>query len=93
MATLHQRTEVAHKQRAQQRGDVQAVGVRIRQDTNFAIAQLAEIFAVRINTDRHRDVVHFLRSQHFVRRHFPGIEDFAFQRHDRLIFAIARLLG
>ena len=37
--------------------------------------------------------MHFLRSQHLIGRDFPGVQDFTFQRHDRLILAIARLLG
>ncbi|MNB93851.1 hypothetical protein D3C75_409920 [compost metagenome] len=93
MAVLHQRAEVLHEQRAQQSGYVQPIGVRIRQNTNLTVAQLAQIVTVRIHADRHGNVVHFLRGQHFIGRDFPGIKDLALQRHDRLIFAIARLLG
>ena len=35
--------------------------------------------------------MHLLRSEHFIGRDFPGIQDLAFQRHDRLIFTVARL--
>ena len=42
---------------------------------------------------RDRDVVHFLRLQHFGGVDFPGVEDLAAQRHDRLELAVARLLG
>ena len=90
---FHQRFEVLHEQRAQQRGDVQTIGVRIREDTDLAVAQLAQIVAVRIDADRHRDIVHFLRGQHFIRRDLPGVQDLTLERHDRLIFTIARLLG
>ena len=38
---FHQGTEMSHKQRAQQGGNVQAIGIGIRQNTNFAVAQLA----------------------------------------------------
>ena len=93
MTVFHQRTEVFHKQRAQQRGDVQTIGIRIRQNTDLTVTQLAQIVAVRIDTDRHRNIVHFLRRQNFIRRDFPGIEDLTFERHDRLIFTIARLFG
>ncbi|MNO89265.1 hypothetical protein D3C76_807440 [compost metagenome] len=37
--------------------------------------------------------MHLLRGQHFIGRDFPGVEDLAFQRHDRLEFAVTRLLG
>lgn len=37
--------------------------------------------------------MHLLRGQHFIGRDFPGVKDLTFERHDRLIFAIARLLG
>ncbi len=93
MTVFHQRTEVLHEQRTQQGGDVQAIGVRIRKDTDLAVTQLAQILAVRIDTDRHGDVVHLLRRQHLIGRDFPGVEDLTLQRHDRLIFTIARLLG
>ena len=72
---------------------MQTIGVRIREDTDLAVAQLAQIVAVRIDADRHRNIVHFLRGQHFIRRDFPGIQDLTLERHDRLIFTIARLLG
>ena len=93
VTVFHQRAEVLHKQRAQQRGDVQTIGVRIREDTDLAVAQLAQIVAVRIDTDRDRDIVDFLRGQHFIRRDLPGVQDLTLERHDRLIFTIPRLLG
>ena len=45
-----------------------------------------------IDTDGNGDVVHFLRREHFGRVDFPGVEDLAAQRHDRLELAVARLL-
>ena len=93
VTVFHQRAEVLHEQRTEQRGDVQTIGVRIREDTDLAVAQLAQIVAVRIDADRHGDVVYFLRGQHFIRRDLPGVEDLTLERHDRLIFTIARLLG
>src|SRR6185437_10595831 len=38
-------------------------------------------------------VVHFLRGQHAVGGHFPGVEDLAAQRQDRLEILVAGLLG
>ncbi len=72
---------------------MQTIGVRIRQDTDLAVAQLTQIVAVRIDTDRHGNIMHLLRGKHFIGRDFPGVKDLTFERHDRLIFAIARLLG
>ncbi|MNT36245.1 hypothetical protein D3C72_1723160 [compost metagenome] len=37
--------------------------------------------------------MHFLRREDFIGRNFPGVQDLTFQRHDRLEFTIARLLG
>lgn len=93
MTLFNQRAEVPDEQRAKQRRDVQAIGVGIRQNTNLAVAQLAQVVAIRIDTDGDGNIMHFLGSQHLIGRDFPGVQDFTFQRHDRLILAIARLLG
>lgn len=37
--------------------------------------------------------MHFLRSQHAVGGHFPGVEDLAAQRQDRLEVLVAGLFG
>ena len=81
------------KQGTDQRGDVQAIGVGISQNADFVITQLAQIGATGVNPKRHRNVIHFLRRKNFNGVHLPGVEDLSSKRQDRLIFAIARLLG
>ena len=49
--------------------------------------------AARIDTDGHGDVVHFLAGQHFAAVDFPGVQDLAAQRQDRLELFVPRLLG
>ena len=43
VAVAHQRAEMAQEQRAQQRRDVLAVGIRVREDADLVIAQLAQV--------------------------------------------------
>src|SRR3546814_11121639 len=81
------------EQRAQQRRDMQTGGVGISEHTDFAVTQTADIGAARIDADCNGNVVDFLRTQRLVGVDFPAVEDLAAQRHDRLVFAIARLLG
>ena len=70
-----------------------AVGVGIREDTNLVVAQTRKIAGTRVDTDRHADVVHFLRRTNFARLKLPSVQDLAAQRHDGLKIFVARLLG
>jgi hypothetical protein len=58
------RAEVAQEQRAEQRGDVQAVGVGVGEDADLAVAQPGQIVVAGVHADGDGDVVHFLRGQH-----------------------------
>ncbi len=87
-----QRREVLQEQRSQQGGDVQAVGVGVGQDDHLAVAQARQVVLARVAADGHGQVVHFLRGQHAARGHFPGVEDLAAQRQDRLEILVAGLL-
>ena len=93
MALAHQRREVAHEQRTDQRRNMQTIGIRIRKDTDLAIAQLAQVIGTWLNAEGHGDVMNFCRAQHLTGIDLPGIHDLAAQWHDRLEFAAARLLG
>jgi hypothetical protein len=84
---------VAQEQRRQQRGDVQAVGVGVGEDDHLAVAQAVDVLHARVAADRHRQVVHFGGGEHAGAVDFPGVEDLAAQRQDRLELAVARLLG
>ena len=92
MTLFDQGREVTDKQRTQQGGNVQTVRVRIGENAHLAITQLGQIIATRFDTQRHGDVVNFLRAKHFGGIHFPAVQDLAAQRHDRLKLAAARLL-
>lgn len=92
MTLFNQRAEVPDEQRAKQRRDVQAIGVGIRQNTNLAVAQLAQVVAIRIDTDGDGNIMHFWEAS-TSSEETSSVQDFTFQRHDRLILAIARLLG
>ena len=65
--------EVFDEQRAEQRGDMQTVGVGIREDADLVIAQLFEVGAARVSTNRHGNIVHFLRAIDIVGFDFPRI--------------------
>ncbi len=84
---------MAHEQRAQQSGNVQAVGVGVGEDAYLAVAQAVQVIGAGVDAERDGDVVHFLGGENFVGVDFPGVQDLAAQRHDGLGFAVARLLG
>ncbi|MNH17510.1 hypothetical protein D3C79_771870 [compost metagenome] len=81
------------EQCTQQRGNVQTVGVGVGEDADLAVAQLAHVSGTRINANGYGDVMHLLASQDFTTIDFPGVEDLAAQRQDRLKLFVARLLG
>ena len=72
---------------------MQPVGISVGEDAHLAIAQPTQLLGAGINTDRHGDIVHFLRGHYLSRIDFPGVENLAAQGHHRLEFAVARLLG
>ena len=73
MPGIDQSGEVFDEQRAEQRGDVQPVGVGIRQDADLVIAQLFKVGAAGVGTNRHGNIVHFLRAIDIVGFDFPRI--------------------
>ncbi|MNH17217.1 hypothetical protein D3C79_768800 [compost metagenome] len=93
MPSFDQCPEVLNKQRTQQCGDVQTIGVSVGEDANLAIAQLRKVGCPRIDANGHGNVVHFLAGQDFATIYFPGVEDLAAQRQDGLEFLVPRLLG
>ena len=56
---------MSQKQRADQRGDVQAIGVRISQNADLVITQLAQVGAAGLDPQRHGNVIHLLRGENF----------------------------
>ena len=84
---------MSQEQRTQQGRDMCAIGVGVRQDTDLAVTQPGQVIHTGIDTDCDGDIMHFLRSQHLGRVHFPGIQYFAAQRHDGLKRPVTRLLG
>ncbi len=92
VARFDERLEVLQEQRAQQRRDVLAVGIRVREDADLVVAQPVEVRRAGIDAERDADVVDLLRREQLGRVDFPGIQDLAAQRHHGLILAVARLL-
>ena len=72
---------------------MQAVGVGVGEDADLAVTQLAQVGGAGIDPDGHGDVVYFLTGQHFAAVDFPGIQNLATQRQDRLKLLVARLFG
>src|SRR3546814_1821648 len=71
VSRCNQWPEMLEEQRAQQRRDMQTVGVGISEYTDFAVTQTADIGAARIDADCHGNVVDFLRAQRLVGVDFP----------------------
>ena len=67
------------------------------QDADLAVAQAAEVGrvarAVRVDADRHRDVVDLVVGEQAVALDFPGVEHLAAQRQDGLRLLVAAHLG
>ena len=84
---------MAQEQRADQRRDVQSVGVGVSQNAHLVITQLAQVGAAGLDAQRYRNIIHLLRGKNLNGVDLPGIQDLAPQRQNRLILAIARLLG
>ena len=70
-----------------------AVGIGVREDADAVIAQPRDVIRGGLDTERDRDVVHFLRGEQLAGRDLPGVEDLAAQWHHGLELAVARLLG
>ncbi len=88
----YQGPEMAHKKGADQGSDMQAVGIGIRQNTNLVVTQGRQVITHRVDTQRYRNIVHFLRRQNFLGIHFPGVQNFAAQGQDGLEHPVPRLL-
>ena len=88
-----QRPKMAHKQCTYQRGNVQSVRICVGQDADLVIAQAGQVVGGRVYPQCYRDIVNLLRRQDFLGINFPGIQDFAAQRQDRLKLAVPGLLG
>jgi len=82
---------MAEEKRQQQRADVAAIHVRVGHEDNFMVAQLAgiEIVLADTGTERGDDGANFFVAQHLVVTRFFDVKDFALERQDRLIFAVA----
>ena len=93
MPRHHQFAEMPQEQGAQQRGDVQAIRIGVGKNAYLVVTQPVEAVASGIDAERYAYVVHFLRCKNLPGIHFPGIQDLAAQRHDRLRRPVASLLG
>ena len=79
----------------QQRADMRAVDVCVGHDDDLVVAQLfeVEILAADAGAQRLDERADFLRREHAIEARALDVQDLALEREDRLIMAIAPLLG
>ena len=58
---IHQFAEMADEERAEECGDVRAVGVGVGKNADLAVPKPAGVLGPRIDAEGHRDVVDLLR--------------------------------
>ena len=92
----HETVEKRHDERV----DMRTIDVGIGHDNDFIVTQFVDVglfvvFAFDADTyaDTLNNVHHRFGFEHFMPLHFLYVEDFSFQRKDRLRVAIAALLG
>jgi hypothetical protein len=89
--------KVAEEERQQQHLDVRTVDVGVGQDADLAVAQAGQVRLVqrpvRVDADRHRDVVDLVVAEQQVALDLPGVEHLAAQRQDGLGLLVAPHLG
>jgi hypothetical protein len=83
------------EEREEQRADVRAVHVRVGHDDDAVVAQLLEVELVLADAgaerrDERRDLH---RREHLVEARLLDVQDLALERQDRLVLAVAALLG
>ena len=95
VSALDQLAHVAEEKRQQQRADVAAVDVRVGHQNHFVVAELVgvEIVFADAGAKRGDDAANFFVAQHLVVAGFFDVENFAFERQDGLIAAVAAALG
>ena len=92
---LDQLAHVAEKESEEQSADVAAVHVRVGHENHFVVAELrgVEIIFADAGAERGDDGANFFVAEHLVVAGFFDVEDFALERKDRLIAAIAAAFG
>ena len=63
--------------RAEQRRDMQPVGVCVGENNDFAVTQAVQRVTAGVDADRNREIMDLLRGQHRTALDFPGIKDLA----------------
>ena len=86
MSVLDQLRHLAVEEGEQQSPDVCAVHIRVRHDNDLMVAQLGYVEFVTANArpERHHEVANFLTAEHPVKAGAFDVQDFTFQRQDRL---------
>ena len=95
VAFLDQFAHMAEEKREQQRANVAAVHVCVGHQNHFVVAQLAgiEIVFADAGTERRDDAADFLVAEHLVVAGLFDVQDFALERQDGLVAAVAAALG
>src|SRR5690606_34327934 len=86
---------LAEEERQQERADVRSVNVSVRHQNDLVIAQLRDVEVVDADAGAESgdQRANFFVAEHLVVARFFYVEDFALERQNRLVFAIAALLG
>ena len=66
---------------------MESIRIGIRENADLVISQPGQVIAAGINTESHRDIMHFGRAKNFLRIHLPSVQNFAPQRQNGLELA------
>ena len=94
LAVGHQLRQMPVDEGQEQRGDVVAVRVGIREDDDLSVAQLGQLEGLaEPASERRHEVRQFLVFEDLRQRRALGVQHLAAQRQNRLMDAVAALLG
>src|SRR3954452_2882778 len=94
MAALDQRRHLPVEEREDERADVRAVDVGVRHHDDAVVAQLRDVELVAdAGADRGDHRLDLVVREHLVDAVLLGVDDLPAQRQDRLVGAVAALLG
>ena len=93
MSTFDDFRHLAIEEGQQQRTNVRTVDVSIGHDDDAVITQLVRVIFVTPDTTAQcgNQRGNFLRRKHFIETRFLDVQDFTFQRQDRLILTVTPL--
>src|SRR5665213_76228 len=94
MSRLDQVLHVIVKQREDQRPNVRAIDIGISHENDFAVAELRQVLLLaNAHAERGKDISNLLVFEHLMQAGFLHIQNFSFERKNRLEAAVAALFG